>query len=162
MTDTLKSICEQCTHLHNPQLNFISVDLIRQREIIIRDIRELVSAASVELDKTVVVLAGCILESVLYSFLQGQKDYIAQRRGSFTFNPDQGLENYVNIFNRWFSDILPNTILPDLVIEYRNLIHINREVSSPPEICALASREMLRRLNVLMGELSMFAGPGGQ
>lgn len=159
MTDTLKSICEQCTNLNNPQLDFIPADLTRHRETILRDLKELVSAASTELEKTVVILAGSILEAVLYSFLQGQEAYIAGRRGTFTFDREQSLENYINIFNRWFRDILPNALLPNLVVGYRDLVHVNRELNSPPDVCARGPREMLRILNVLLGELSQFAGP---
>jgi predicted component of type VI protein secretion system len=49
MTDTLKSICGQCPHLNNPQLDFIPEDLRRLKEIILRDLKELVSTASSEL-----------------------------------------------------------------------------------------------------------------
>ncbi len=104
------------------------------------------------------VLAGSILESVLYTFLQGQEAYIALRRGEeFTFDPKQGLENYVNIFNRWFLDVLPNAELPDFVVDYRDLVHINRELRELPDVCIRASREMLRVLNLFLGELQQFA-----
>ena len=46
MTDTLRSICEQCIRLNNPQLDFIPEHLARQKEIIRRDLVELVSAAA--------------------------------------------------------------------------------------------------------------------
>ncbi len=161
MTDTLKSICEQCTRLNNPQLDFIPAEFTRHREVILRDLGELVSAASEEHEKTVVILGGCILEAVLYSFLQGQEAYIADRRGTFTFDPNEGLKNYLSIFNRWFRDVLPNVILPDHAVDYRNLVHFNRELMSPPGICAGAARDILRILNGLLGELSEFAGPSG-
>ena len=159
MTDTLKSICEQCTHLNKPQLDFIPAEFVRHREAILRDLTELVSAASEEREKTVVILAGSILEAILYTFLRGQEAYIAKRRGTFTFDPNQSLESYVSIFNRWFRDVLPNVILPDFVVDYRDLVHINRELNSPPDICSRASRDMLRILDVLLEELSQFAGP---
>jgi hypothetical protein len=69
MTDTLKSICDQRTHLKNPQLDFIPSDFARDREILTRDLRELTSAAAAENEKTVVILAGGILEAILYSFI---------------------------------------------------------------------------------------------
>ncbi len=122
MTDTLKSICEQCTHLRNPQLEFISQELQRQKEIILRDLKELLSAASLEREKSVIVLAGGLFEAVLYCFVQAQKDYIAVRRGSFSFDPEQSLDNYLSIFNRWFSDVLT---VPDIVVDYRDMVHIN-------------------------------------
>src|SRR5260370_40077012 len=60
---TLKSICEQCTHLQNLQLDFIpDAD---QRRIIQRDLKELVMAASHERGKTGIVLASSLLESDL-------------------------------------------------------------------------------------------------
>ncbi|MGH9814086.1 MAG: hypothetical protein ACRD4T_13220 [Candidatus Acidiferrales bacterium] len=158
MTDTLKSICGQCVHLNNPQLDFVPAELLRHREIIVRDLGELVSAASLELEKTVVILSGSILEAVLYSFLQAQESYIAQRRGTFTFDPEQSLENYVSIFNKWFSDALPQVVIPDFVIGYRNIVHVNRELNSVPGVCGVASRDMLRLLDALLGELSSFAG----
>lgn len=159
MTDTLKSICEQCTNLNNPQLDFVPEELTRHKEIILRDLRELVSAASAELEKTVVILAGSLFEAILYSFIQGQEAYVAARSGAFTFRPDQSLENYVNIFNRWFRDVLPNMLLPNLIVDYRDLVHINRELKAPPGVCGRASRDMLRILEALLGELSQFAGP---
>lgn len=159
MVVTLRFICEQCTHLKDPQLEFISGDLIRHREIILRDLQELLSAASDELDKAVTILAGSIFEEILYSFLQSQEAFIAQRRGTFTFDPTQSLQNYVDIFHRWFGDILPDTRLPDFVVRYRDLVHINSELNSPPDVCARASRDMLRVLDHLLGELSQFAGP---
>jgi hypothetical protein len=159
MTDTLRSICEQCTHLSNPQLDFIPDELSRQKGIIVRDLKELVSAASGEHEKTVTILAGSILESVLFSFIAGQARYIADRRGEFTFDPMLGLEEYKNIFNRWFGDRLPSFRVPDFIIAYRNLVHINRELNSAPDICSKASRSLLLTLNSLLGELSRFAGP---
>ncbi len=161
MTDTLKFICEQCTRLNNPQLDFIPAQFTRHREVVLRDLGELVSAASEEHEKTVVILGGSILEAVLYSFLQGQEAYIAERRGTFTFDPNKSLENYVSIFNRWFRDVLPNVVLPDYVVDYRDLVHINRELMSPPSTCTRAARDILRILDGLLAELSEFAGPSG-
>lgn len=159
MTDTLKSICEQCTYLINPQLDFIPNDSPRQKELILRDLTELVSAASNEHEKTVVLLAGSILEGVLFAFLQAQEAYIAGRCGQFTFDPELGLEGFKNTFNRWFGDVFPNVRLPDFIVEYRDLVHINRELSSPPDLCGQASRSLLRILNFLLGELAGFAPP---
>jgi len=159
MTDTLRSICEQSIQLNNPPLDFIPAGSTRHKEIILRDLKELVSAAFAEQEKTVVVLAGSILEAVLHGFIQGQASYIAARRGAFQFNPELGLEDYKNIFNRWFSDVLPGVVLPDYVADYRNLIHINRELNSPLDICSRASREMLRILESLLNEFSQFASP---
>lgn len=88
MTDTLKSICEQCTYLNSPQLDFIPSELTRHKEIILRDLTELVSAASAGFEKATTILAGSILEAILYTFLKGQENYIAGRRGTFTFNPE--------------------------------------------------------------------------
>jgi len=159
MTDTLKSICEQCPRLSNPQLGFIPDDLPRHRHIIERDLHELVAAASAGLEKSVVLLAGSILEALLYSFLLGQAAYIAKRRGSFTFNPNHSLQNYKQIFNRWFSDSLPGAVLPDYIVDFRDLVHINRELASTPGICSDAARSLVRTINTLLGELEGFAGP---
>ena len=154
MTDTLKSICEQCAFLLNPQLEFVPQESQRQQEIILRDLRELISAASLEHEKSVTVLSGCLFESVLYTFIQGQRSYIAARRGSFTFNPEHNLDNYVSIFNRWFSDVLA---IPDSIVGYRDMVHINRELKYPPDACRNASREMLRLLDSLLGKLAEYA-----
>jgi len=159
MTDTLKSICEQCAHLNSPRLDFIPAQLVRHRDIIIRGLRELVLATSSESEKTVVVLCGILLEAILYTFIWSQQSYIAQRRGSFTFYPEQSLSNYVSIFNRWFSDVLPNAVLPDFVIDYRAIVHINRELQFPPDICGVASRDFLRILDSFLGEISQFPAP---
>ena len=157
MTDTLKSICEQYTYLNNPRFDFIPNELPRHREIIMRDLKELVSAASdeAELEKTVTVLAGTLLEAVLYTFLQSQQDYIAGF--GFSFNPEALLSRYVDIFNKSFQDVLPKAVLPNWVVEHRNLVHINRELNSPPDVCWHASRDMLKILNTLLGELSQFS-----
>jgi hypothetical protein len=159
MPDTLKSICDQCLHLNTPRLDFISEELARNRQVILRDLGELISAASGEREKTVVVLSGSILEAVLFTFIQGQAEYIAERRGSFQFDPDQSLQHYVNLFNRWFRDVLPNAVIPDFMVGYRDLVHISRELASPPEVCTGASRELLRMLDAVLGELSQFASP---
>jgi hypothetical protein len=159
MTDTLKSICEQCPHLNNPQLEFIAAEFPRQKETIRRDLRELVAAASIDLEKTVVILSGSILEAVLYSFIQSQESNIANRKGSFTFRPTASLEGFINTFNGNFGQILPRVELPDSVIEYRNVVHFNREINSAQDICVRGSREMLRILDALLGELEQFAGP---
>jgi hypothetical protein len=151
MTDTLKSICEQCTHLHNPQLDFLPEEFQRPREIILRDLQELTSAASFEREKTVIMLAGGLFEAILYCFIQAQNNYIVARRGSFTFDPEHGLENYVSIFNKWFSDVLT---IPDSIVGYRDMVHINRELQFPPDICPRAAREMLRLLDILVSKLS--------
>jgi hypothetical protein len=156
MIDTLKSICERCVWLSNPQLEFIPKESQRQREIILRDIRELAFAASQEQEKTVIVLAGSLFESILYCFIQTQSGHIAARRGSFTFNPEHSLENYVEIFNRWFSSSLT---IPNLVIDYRHMVHINRELKYGPEVCHAAAGEMLRMLEALLGELARYPAP---
>lgn len=154
MTDTLKSICDQCAYLNNPQLDFIPIDFSRHREILRRDLRELTSVAGAENEKSVVILAGAILEAILYSFIQGQSEYIAERRGTFKFNPDHSLQNYLSIFNRWLNHLTPSVVLPDSVVYYRDLVHINNEINSRPGVCTNASREMLRILDALLGGLS--------
>lgn len=157
MTDTLKFICGQCTHLNSQQLDFIPLQFERHREIVARDLRELVSAAASESEKSVVVLAGGVLEAILYTLIAGQVEYIAERRGTFEFNPDHSLQNYINIFNRWLSGLLPTAALSDSVVEYRDLVHFNRELNSPPGFCAMAAREMLLTVDALLGALSEFA-----
>jgi hypothetical protein len=153
MADTLKSICEQCTHLYNLQLEFIPEELDRERAIIQRDLKELVSAATLEQQKAVVVLAGGLFESVLYCFIQAQSTNIIARRGRFTFDPEQGLDSYLKFFNRWFSHLLE---LPDVIIDYRNMVHINRELKQPDDICQTAAQEMLKFLDALLGSLSEY------
>ncbi len=154
MTDTLKSICEQCAQLLNPQLDFLPEQSARHKEIILRDLGELVSAASLELEKGVVVLAGGLFEAVLFSFIQSQEDSIADRRGSFAFDPEQSLDNYVSIFNRYFRKV---TTIPDIVVEYRNMVHINQELHSAPDACRNAAPLMLRLLDSLLEGLSDYA-----
>jgi hypothetical protein len=155
MTDTLKFICEQCTHLHNPQLEFIPKESHHKRNIILRDLNELVSASSLEHEKTVMVLAGGLFEAVLYCFIQEQSNFITARRGrSFAFDPEQNLSNFVNIFNRWFSDMLR---IPDIIVDYRDMVHINRELKYPPDFCRNAARDILRLLNTLIGKLAEYA-----
>ncbi|HXZ40822.1 MAG TPA: hypothetical protein VEG68_08775 [Terriglobales bacterium] len=127
--------------------------------MILRDIRELVAAASAELEKTVAILAGSVLEGILYTFIKSQENYIAERRGVFVFDPNHSLQNYVSIFNKWFRDVLPNVVIPDIVVDYRDLVHINRELNSAPEVCTSASRDMLRIVDALLGELGQFAAP---
>jgi hypothetical protein len=159
MTETLKSICGQCTQLTAARIDFVPGSFARHRNAILRDLRELVLAASKNSERTVVLLSGCILESVLFSFLHSQETYIATRRGSFTFNPNHSLDNFVSIFNRWFRDVLPTVVLPDFVVDYRDLVHINRELNSPDDIFERASRDMLRILDRLLDELNQFAAP---
>lgn len=158
MTDTLKSICEQCTHLSNPQLDFTPPDSPRQREILARDLQELIAAAATEREKSVVLLAGSVLEGILHSLIQSHQDYIAERRGTFNFDPTGDLQTYVNIFNRWLSD-LTSVDLPDSIVAHRNLVHMNRELSSTPGICGTAALEMLRTLDSLLAALSELARP---
>jgi hypothetical protein len=159
MTDTLRSICDQCTHLKNPLLDFVPPDFARHREILTRDLAELVSAAARENEKTVVILGGSILEAILYTFIQGQSEYIAERRGTFQFNPDHSLKNYVSIFNKWLNHMMPSVLLPDSVVNYRDLMHINREIKAQPGVCGGASRETLRILDALLGGLSELVAP---
>ncbi len=155
MIDTLKSICDQCAHLHNPQLEFISEKSERERQIILRDLRELVSAASLEHEKSVIVLGGGLFESILYCFISAQGDEISLRRGeTFTVNPDHSLDNYVRIFNRYFSTLLE---IPDIIVAYRNMVHINRELKYPPDTCRSAAGDILRFLNMLLGKLMEYA-----
>jgi len=156
----LKSICDRCSHLSDPRLDFLPPEFALHREIILRDIRELIAAASAENEKTVVILAGCLIESVLYCFIQGQQEYISFRRGApFQFNPDHTLENYVGVFNRYFREVVPDVVLPDVVVQYRNLVHINREINSPSGICTSASREILRILDALLGGMAKLSEP---
>jgi hypothetical protein len=156
MTDTLRSICARSTHLSNPRLDFIPAQLTRHKEIILRDLRELVWVASNEHEKACVTLAGSILEAVLFSFLQGQEKQIAFRRGSYTFNPDQSLQNYLDIFNKWFRRDFPNLELPDMLVKCRNLVHFNQELSVPADECRKAALTLLRTLDALIGELAAY------
>jgi hypothetical protein len=158
MTDTLRSICEQCPQLSAPQLDFIPPELARNKEIVRRDLRELVTAANNELDRSVVLLAGSVLESVLFSFLSGQEAYIGTVRGKpFTFSRDMSLQNYKEQFNSFFGRAIPGSRLPDLVVDYRDTIHINRELEQSDDVCSRASREMLRILDKLLTDLAGFA-----
>jgi len=157
MTDTLKSICEQCTNLQSQRLDFIPANLQREREIIHRDLKELVAAASFEHKKSVVVLAGGLFESVLYCFIQTQTAYISGRRGEqFIFNREHSLQNYVSIFNRYFSTLLA---IPDSVVDYRDFVHINQERQFASDTCETAAPEMLRLLNALLGKLNQYVSP---
>ena len=160
MTDTLKSICEQCSQLNAPKLDFIPPGLTRQNKIIRRDLWELVVAANNELDRSVVLLAGSLLESVLFSFLSGQETYMSAIRGTpFIFDPEMSLRNYKEIFNRYFGRPIPGSQLPDFIVDYRDAIHINRELQQPEEMLGRASREMLRILDKLLADLTGFAAP---
>jgi len=154
MIDTLKSICEQCPHLLDPRVDFVPQESQRQKEIILRDLRELVTAAFNEQARSVVLLAASLFEAVLYSFIQGQSEYISERRGEFTFRPEHDLGNFVSIFNSWFSDL---STIPDIVVAYRNTIHINRELQFDDEICPRAARDLLRQLDVLLRALGEYA-----
>ena len=157
MTDTLRSICEQSTHLNNPRLDFIPAKLIRHKEIILRDLRELVSVASNEHEKACVMLASSILEAILFTFLLWQEPQIAALRpGRFTFDPNQSLQNYLDIFNKWFGRDFPNLELPDVLVDYRNLVHFSQELNSPMEECGKAARTLLRTLDALIGELAAY------
>jgi hypothetical protein len=119
--------------------------LLRHREIIRRDLRELVIAASHELDRAVVLLAGSLAESILFSFLTGQKSYIElMSGGEFAFPPKMSLQNCKEVFNAHFGRAILGSKLPDLVVDYRNTIHINQELVLPEGISSRASRESLR------------------
>jgi hypothetical protein len=160
MTDTLRSICEQCSQLNAPQLDFIPPELLRHREIIRRDLGELVVAASNELDRAVVLLAGSLAESILFSFLTGQKSYIElMSGGDFAFPPKISLQNCKQIFNAYFGGAIPGSKLPDLIVDYRNTIHINQELVLPEDISSRASRQSLRILDKLLADLASFAAP---
>src|SRR6266849_1064193 len=160
MTDTLRSICEQCSHLNAPRLDFIPPELTRNKGIIDRDLRELVTAANGELDRSVVLLSGSLFESVLFSFLRGQETYIGAIRGRpFAFDPNMSLQNYKEIFNRFFGRAIPGSELPDLIVEYRDTIHINRELALPDDTCSRASRDLIRILDKLLEDLTGFAAP---
>lgn len=141
--------------MHRPQLDFIPKELQREKEIVLRDLDELVSAASLQQEKSVIILVGGLFESVLYCFIQTQSDYIAARRGSFTFDPEQSLDNYVSIFNKWFAAVFT---IPDNVVGYRDMVHINRELKYPRDSCRIAAPEMLRLLDTLIGKLTEYAG----
>jgi len=160
MTDTLKSIYEQCSRLKTPQLDFIPTELTRNKEIIARDLRELAFTANNDLDRSVVLLAGSLLESVLYSFLKGQETYMSAIRGRpFVFDPNVSLQNYKDIFNKYFGQTIIGSRLPDSIVDYRDAIHINRELALPEDTCSRAAREMLRILDKLLGDLAGFAAP---
>jgi hypothetical protein len=160
MTDTLKSTCEQCLQLSAPQLNFLPPAATRHREILRRDLAELVGAASAERPKSVVLLAGSLLESVLFGFLSGQETYIADIRGrAFVFDPNMSLQNYKEIFNAHFQRAIPGAALPDSVVLYRDMTHINRELALPNDLCARAARELLRTLDKLLADLTAFTAP---
>lgn len=160
MTDTLRSTYKQCPQLRTPRLNFLPPAATRHAEIIRRDLNELLAAASAEHPKSVVLLSGSLLESVLFGFLSGQETYIAAIRGSqFVFHPNMSLRNYKEIFNRYFQRAIPGAALADSVVLYRDMTHINQELALPDDICARASREMLRTLDKLLADLAAFTAP---
>jgi len=100
------------------------------------------------------------MESVLFSFLSGQESYIETIRGArFQFNPDMSLQNYKEIFNKYFGGAIPGSALPDLIVEYRDTIHINRELALPDDTCARASRDLIRILDKILADLAGFAAP---
>jgi hypothetical protein len=162
MTDTLRSTCEQCPYLNAPQLDFVPSTKTRHIEIIRRDLNELVFVSSSELPKAVVLLAGSLLETVLFCFLSGQETYITAIRGArFEFDPNMSLQNYKEIFNKYFRRAIPGSDLPDFIVSYRDTTHINKELALPTDTCARASRELLRVLDKLLSDLASFAGPEG-
>jgi hypothetical protein len=162
MTDTLKSICEQCTHLNNPQLDFIPEDLQRYKKIIRRDLAELVLAASHGLEKSVVALAGSLLEAVLYCYLKSQEFIVSRRHTEpIVLSSEEGLQTYVNIFRRfrrYFSSELSADLLPPVAVDYRDLIHIDREVSSDPDFCSKAASDLLVIVDAVLGEFTKTVG----
>jgi hypothetical protein len=163
MTDTLKSICEQCLQLSAPKLDFLPAAAERHADIIRRDLKELVAAASAEHAKSVVLLAGSLLESILYGFLSGQETFITAIRGAeFVFDPRMSLQNYKEVFNRYFNGAIRGSALPDIITSYRDITHINRELALPDDICARASRELLRTLDKLLADLTAFAGSSSE
>ena len=132
MTDTLKSICEQCPQLSAPRLDFLPAAATQHADIIRRDLKELVAAASAELPKSVVLLAGSLLESILFGFLSGQETYIAAIRGAeFVFDPNMGLQNYKEIFNRYFQRAIPGAALPDFIVAYRDMTALFGDCAAP-------------------------------
>ena len=157
MTDTLKSISEQCRQLIAPQLDFLPAAATRHRDIVRRDLDELLAAASAERSKSVLLLAGSLLESILFGFLSGQETYITAIRGrAFVFDPNMSLQNYKEIFNAHFQKAIPGAALPDIVVLHRDMTHINRELALPVDICDRAARELLRILDKLLSDLTAF------
>jgi len=162
MTDTLWSIYERCPRLQEPLLDFIPDELLQFRELIRRDLRELGAAASAQLEKTVAVLAGSVVEAVLYCFLQSQKEYLsAQINKEFSVDPRrQGLPELVGVFNRFFAHRFFK--IPDIAITSRDLIHASREaleLSREPDVRGRAAREMLPLLDTLLSRFAEFAEP---
>jgi hypothetical protein len=130
---------------------------MRHKEIILRDLRELVAVACSEHEKACVVLAGCILEAILFTFLQGHEKDAKLRRGeSFTFDPTRSLRYYLGIFNECFRKDFPNLQLSNEVVSYRDLVHINRELRAQPGDCRQGAITLLKTLDTLVGELSNY------
>lgn len=162
MTDTLSSIYERCPRLQQPALDFIPDELLEFKQLIRRDLRELGVAASAQLEKAVAVLAGSVVEAILYCFLQSQRKYLSdQIQSEFSVDPRaQGLADFVRVFNRFFAHRFFR--IPDIAITSRDLIHAGREVlelSREPEICGRAAREMLPLLDTLLSRFAGFAEP---
>ena len=57
---------------------------------------------------------------------------------------------------------IPGSGLTDLVVEYRDTIHINCELALPDDNCDLASQDLLRILDKLPADLADFAAPAVQ
>ncbi len=161
MTDTLKSISEQSTRLNNPQLNFIPTELLRYEEVIRRDLAELVLAASYGLQKSVVALAGSLLEATLYCFLKSQEFIVSKRHTKpLVVSSEEGLQTYINIFRRfrrYFAFELPADLLPQTAVGYRDLIHVHNEISADPDFCRKAAPDMLLILDAVLGEFAKVA-----
>jgi hypothetical protein len=137
--------------------------MARHKEIILRDLSELILAASSDLEKAVVSLGGSILEGILFGFLKGQESYITAMRGQpFEVDPGESLQTYINIFNRYFGNHFPKGLISDIVVTYRDLIHVSREVSTAPGFCSQAAQDLPRILNGLLSHLAEFTQPRDQ
>ncbi len=70
------------------------------------------------------------------------------------FDPEHSLNNYVSVLNRYFSELVT---IPDVVVEYRDIVHINQELKHPSDVCQTAAPEMLELLNALLGRLTEYS-----
>lgn len=149
----LRYISQSCSWILNGKITFID-ELIcpRYRDIVERDMSELIYTLLTNSWKSSLILIGSIFEGLLYCFLKGNEEFLKEVSGNQNYEVRENgrLLYYLRLFRRYFG-IFDLDYLPDFITSYRNIVHPNYEINqSRISISDSAVRQALMLLNRLI------------
>lgn len=144
-------IRESLAEIRQSALEFVSDDSFQA--ILRRDLEELVSAVSANLNKSVAMLAGSIMEAVLVDIIGRRPDLAQSYMGKKKFPADASLDKLIEIA---VAESLLDSLAMSLVSsikDYRDLIHPDRERRERIKLDGATTASLLALLRLVLRSL---------